>query len=300
MIPNFIIIGAARAGTTSLYHYLSQHPQVFMGPIKETLFFAYLASQAEPDNHIDPNIPWPIKSIEEYQALFTGGQGSQALGEASPLYLYAPGVPYQIKKYRPNMKLILVLRNPIERAYSVYLKNRREGLEIRSFEDAIKSEIHDPSDVIQSQSHHIRAGLYFRHVSRYLEYFPREQIHIDFYDNLKNSPKAMIANIFNFLGVNVDFDPDISVQFNKAIPSLIKNSSHRRTIKSFTSRIRNWIPQKLYFSLLNFQNRVNSSVSSYPPLSRDMRLILRDQFVEDIEHLQGLLQLDLSHWLVIE
>lgn len=302
MIPTFIIIGAPRAGTTSLYHYLRQHPQICMSSIKETNYYAYLASKAEKEYNIEPMISWPITDLKQYQALFSPKETDEtiAFGEASPVYLNVPGVPKQIKAHVPNVKLIAVLRNPIDRAYSSYLKNIREGLETRTFEKAIRDEIQSSGRLIRSNRNYIRTGLYFQRLSEYLEYFESSQLKVDFYEDLENNTGAFLQNIFEFVDVNPNFQADTSVQFNKAIPSLIKRSAHRQRIKAITSRIRNWIPQRVYYLLLNFQYKVNASVASYPPLSKDIRLILRDLFVDDIENLQKLLDHDLSHWLAAE
>lgn len=300
MMPTFIIIGAPRAGTTSLFHYLRQHPQITLSNIKETNFFSCLASQAEGEYLIKPNTPWPIKNISQYQALFNTNRNTKAIGEASPMYLFTPGAPQQIAAYIPDVRLILILRNPIDRAYSAFLKNTLEGFESRTFEDAIREEIENPVKLIRSDKNYARTGLYFRHLSEYLKFFDISQLRIDLYENFVYSQPEFLSNVFEFIGVDDKFKPNTSVQFNKAIPSLIKKNSHRRKIKSVTEYFRNFIPQTLYFSLLNFKNKVDNSVASYPPVSRGMRLVLRDYFTSDVENLQKLLRRDLSHWLVIE
>lgn len=299
-IPTFIVIGAPRAGTTSLYHYLRQHPEVTLSMIKETNFFSYLASQAGGEYLIEPNTPWPVKNIKQYEALFRTTSNTKAVGEASPFYLYTPGIAYQIAKYIPNVRLILTLRNPIDRAYSAFLKNTREGLEFRTFEEAVQEEVGHSGKLIRSDKSYLLAGLYFRHLNEYLKIFTPSQFNIGFYEDFVLAQPEFLKNLFDFIGVDKNFKPDTSVQFNKAMPPLVKNNIHRHKIKQVTSRIRSFLPQKLYFSLLSFQNKINDSVVSYPPLSREMRLFLRDHFARDIEDLQKLLQRDLSHWLIVK
>lgn len=106
MLPNFLIVGAARAGTTSLYYYLKQHPDVFMSPKKEIDFF-------DVDKNFEKGLDW-------YERYFEGYTGQKAIGEASPLYMYLEKVPKRIAKVIPDVKLIFILRNPVDRAYSHY------------------------------------------------------------------------------------------------------------------------------------------------------------------------------------
>jgi hypothetical protein len=233
MMPNFIIIGAPRAGTTSLYHYLNQHPQISMSKIKETNFFTYLASQVESDYQIRPNSTWPVTTFSQYEALFDIKKNTKAIGEASPVYLYTPNVPKLINKHLPNVKLILILRNPIERAFSSYLKDCREGVEKRSFEVAVTEELQDPKKIIASINFYIRAGLYFEHLTRFSEYFNSSQIKILFQEDLYKEPSFVLRNLFDYLEVDNQFVPDTTVRFNEAIPPLfIKKPSMRQAMKN--------------------------------------------------------------------
>ena len=134
-LPNFLIIGAMKSGTTSLYHYLKQHPQIYMSSIKEPNFFALEGSNldfngAEGKEQIQRLIKREsIINIEEYRALFRRAAHETAIGEASPMYLYSPEAPYRIRYYVPEAKLITILRNPVERAYSAFLYMTRDGRE---------------------------------------------------------------------------------------------------------------------------------------------------------------------------
>lgn len=298
MIPGFIIAGAPRAGTTSLYHYLRQHPQVCMSRIKETDFFAFVAAKAESAYEITSPNPWPVTSWKQYQAMFDCPSSRWACGEASPRYLYTPGVPRQIKERLPDVKLIFILRNPIERAYSSFLKNVREGIETRPFRNAYMEEMHRPGRVIRSDKTYLRAGLYFQRLSEYFDYFDRAHVLACFYDQLKNEPARLLKAVHEFIGVNPDFKTDTSVKFNKSAPFLIKDSTTRRNIKSITGRMQGLLPQRLYFFLLKLQQRINARfVSPYPELNGDDRLILRDYFSNDVEKLQKMLGRDLSAWV---
>jgi len=129
-IPNFLIIGAAKSGTTSLYHALKQHPKIFMSPVKEPNFFALEGGELNyPQGTVDPRyLAQCITTKEEYNQQFEGVSNEIAVGEASPIYLYHPQAPVRIKNCLPNVKIIVILRNPIERAYSNFLHHIREGV----------------------------------------------------------------------------------------------------------------------------------------------------------------------------
>lgn len=300
MMPTFIIIGAPRSGTTSLYYYLRQHPEITMSRVKETNYFSYLASLVEKEYEIKPISGWEVSTRPAYESLFVKNLRTRAIGEATPFYLYVPGVPRQIYHQIPNVKLILILRNPIDRAYSTYLKNCREGLETRPFEDAIRQELQHPGKVVRSEFYYARAGLYTQHITRYLEFFHKDQFKLIFQDDLLRSPQTLLSDLFSFLGVDATFVPDTSVRFNQAIPPLLmKKNSSRIWLKSFSRQVRRYIPQSLYFPLLKLKYAVNKRVRSYPELSKNMQVLLRDFYEQDVQALQTFTGRDLSSWLEV-
>lgn len=132
MLPNFLIIGASKAGTTSLYDYLDQHPDIYMSPRKETNFFARVNGDPgyyEPVDELRKRLRRPIKTLEAYQALFARVANEKAIGEASPWYLLEDQVPERIQDYIRQVKLIAILRNPVEQAYSLFQDYIRAGKE---------------------------------------------------------------------------------------------------------------------------------------------------------------------------
>ena len=127
ILPNFFIVGAPRAGTTSLYRYLRRHPQVFMPAVKEPHFFANI--NPDPDQrHL-----FPAMDEGQYVRLFRGALHYRAIGEASPSYLVTKGAAERIKARVPNAKIIMLLRDPTERAFSHYLMDIRDGLQSLPF-----------------------------------------------------------------------------------------------------------------------------------------------------------------------
>lgn len=147
ILPNFLIIGAAKSGTSSIYDYLKQHPQIYMSSIKEPIFFAFEGEQIDefgPFND-DPlakgTLTNSATNIDDYQALFRDVDGEKAIGEASVRYLYFSKSPNRIKKYIPEAKLIAILRNPVDRAYSHFLMNLRKQFEpLNDFSKALQAE----------------------------------------------------------------------------------------------------------------------------------------------------------------
>ena len=140
-MPNFLIIGANKAGTTSIYSYLKQHPQIYMSPVKEPMFFTLEGKnidRTEVSRQI--TLKTAVNDIEDYQALFQGVSNEKAIGEASTAYLHCPWCAERIKQYIPDVKLIAILRDPIERAYSNYLMYVRWGLETLDFPEAVRQE----------------------------------------------------------------------------------------------------------------------------------------------------------------
>src|SRR5918994_968558 len=209
-MPNFFIVGAQKAGTTSLYHYLNQHPQIYMSPVKEPFFF---------DHEINSKGDVVVRgfagrrqapryaNLEEYQALFRGVGGETAIGEASPLYIYAPGTPERIKEYVPEARSVALLRNPADRAYSAYLHALRIGVEpLADFAQALREEEERIRNGWHYVFHYRNRGLYYEQIKRYYEVFGRESVGVWLYDDLKEDPARMVRSVFRFLGVEDTFD----------------------------------------------------------------------------------------------
>ena len=129
MVPDFIVIGAGRSGTTSLHHYLTQHPQIAMSRQKETNFFAALADREKMNNEKRSSEIYPVRSDAEYASQFSHADPKQICGETSPRYIYAQGVPEQIATNAAKARLIVILRDPVERAWSNWMGRRNAGWE---------------------------------------------------------------------------------------------------------------------------------------------------------------------------
>ncbi len=297
IMPNFLIIGAGKAGTTSLYHYLRQHPQIYMSPIKETNFFAY-----EAENSVNlKRIHFPITSIEAYSALFQGISDEKAIGEASPLYLPSPVAAERIKHYIPHVKLIAILRNPVERAYSSYLMYVRDNRETRTFFQAIREEeLGITGDLPYGQGHYIYIGLYYMQLVRYLRLFDTSQVAVYLFDDLQEDVMGVLGNIFRFLGVKDKFVPDISTRYN--VSGVPRNGILKPLLwkSPLTVTLRRLLPVSLYQTALTFLEMWRDRQLIKPPLSPEIRRKLVAVYKEDILQLQELIQRDLSKWLELE
>ena len=297
MMPNFIILGAAKSGTTALYHYLQQHPQIYLSPIKETEFFAF---EGEDLNFQGPkDMPrLSITTLEDYQAQFDGVEDETAIGEASPVYLYSSKAPERIHNYLPDAKLIVILRNPVERAYSQFLMFVRDNREpLRDFMQAVDEE---ETRIAQNWAwgwHYVRVGLYYQQLKRYFERYQQEQIEVYLYEELKSNPEGVLKDIFNFLEVDVNFIPNTSVKHNvSGIPQnqlihswLYDKNLIKKVVKPF-------LPEKLrkeIFIKLKKKQKLHK-----PKLTKEIKQQLLPYFKEDILKLQELIAKDLSGWLV--
>ena len=181
-LPSFVIIGAAKAGTTALYWYLADHPQVFMSPVKETNFFAFGLDDEGNRLYGDPDLHrFPVQTAAAYEELFSGAGEALAVGEASPIYLECPQSAARIHEALPTARIICGLREPVDRAYSDYLMYlRARGRRLDPTHDLTAS-----STWARPDSHWMQISRYHEALSRYFDLFPREQIHVFLFEDLK-------------------------------------------------------------------------------------------------------------------
>jgi len=224
VLPNFLIIGAASCGTTSLYHYLEQHPQIFMSSQKETRFFAFEGQKPDFKGPNDKRFTI-VTDIKTYLSRFNGVSNEVAVGEASTNYLYSVDAPKRIHHHIPKVKLVAILRDPVERAYSNYLNAKKFG-ETKNFTDSLKAE---PERISKNWSwfwHYKNKGFYYKQLKRYYELFDKSQLEIFRYEDFRHKPLKTMKEIFSFLNVDESFNPDMSVCHNKTTyPRLIINKS---------------------------------------------------------------------------
>ena len=297
-LPNFLIIGSQKAGTTSVYNYLKQHPQVFVSPIKETNYFVHVARNPEILPYV-PKASLPVRSLEAYQALFREVSSETAIGEASHLYLTDPCAADHIRRHLPQARLIAVLRDPVERAFSAYWMRVRDGRETRSFEQAVEDEQQgrfEPSLELGGRFY-VRTGFYAGHLKPYLRMFDRSRIAIMLFDDLEADATGFMREVFGFLGVDDGFAPETSVRHNASgLPrrGLLLPLLHKNVL---TRTVRRVLPEALGRRAASAQDAWRSRQLSKPAMAPEMRRALVAEFRDDIRELQDITGRDLSSWL---
>lgn len=291
MLPNFIVIGAAKAGTTALYWYLAEHPQVFMSPVKETNYFAYGLDAGGRLLYGDPDVHhFPVKSLAEYQALFANTNGAVAVGEASPIYLECPQAAGRIRALLPETRLICGLRHPVDRAYSDYqMYLRRRGRQLDPARDLTAN-----SQWARPDSRWMQVGRYHKQLKRYFEVFPRDQIQVFLFDDFKRGALETVQNVYRFVGVDSDFRPDFNAPHN------IGGMPESRMLEGFltSKRIRSIVEPFIPTAAANWVRRLRmKNMRPAPPLPADLRRELSAYFREDIRHTADLIGRNLEHWL---
>jgi hypothetical protein len=285
-LPNFMIIGVAKAGTTSLYRYLDQHPQVFMCSEKGTNFFGYEDARAWKwaDEGQAPSLQhFQARTFQEYEAAFAGVSDEIAIGEASPQYFRCPTAAQRIHECIPNVKLVASLRNPADRAFSGFLMRTRRGVAVKSMYEELTPE-----------ASHVREGLYYKRLKRYFDIFPREQIKILIFEEFRKNSANSVVELFDFLGVDTKYVPDTSTRHNPA--AVPKNRLLNRLFyHPAMIRAAKWmLPEGLQQVAMQVRDK---NLKSPPKFPADLRAKLLDFYRTDILQLETLLDRDLSIWL---
>jgi hypothetical protein len=291
-LPNFIVIGAAKAGTTALYWYLSEHPAVFMSPVKETNFFGYGRDADGRLIYGDPEIHhFPIQTMAAYEQLFERAAGAAAIGEASPIYLECPQAADRIRSAIPAVRLIASLRQPVERAYSDYLMHlRHRGLRFDPARD-----LSADAPWAAADSRWMQVSRYHGQLERYYAAFPRAQIHVALFDDLKRNALGMVQDVYRFVGVDPAFAPDFETPH--AIGGLPASRLLERlmTNRAVGSIVKPLLPGKAANWVRRMRARNLQKPAALPPELR--RELTARIFRDDIERTGHLIGRSLTHWL---
>ena len=308
-VPNFFLVGAGKSGTTSLYHYLNQHPEIFMCPEREPSFFIFNRETpqfCDPKNVISETFTQKLNKVtglsyEAYLSLFDGAGDAKVIGEASPDYLFHPVTPSAIHQASPKAKILAILRNPFDTCYSNYLMKKRDGYWVqgKSFLEVLQSEDIDVKN-IWSVPDIIRRGFYDLQVENYKSVFPEQQRCFFLFEDLKE-PQKLMESIFEFLEVSTSFKPDLSEKHNTK--SAIETTSNIHKLASLLpqnlkQQIKSLIPSALKMWYL--QKRLGIETGNHKLSSKcpdEEQEFLRPIYTPRILRLQELLDRDLSHWL---
>lgn len=272
MLPNFLIIGTGRAGSSWLKACLQDHPDVFMYRPGEIHFF---------DRHYDKGVTW-------YQSHFRGWSGQRAVGEKTPGYLADQDAPSRIRAtLSDDVRLIASLRNPVERVYSNYQRFIRNG------------EIAPDTDFCDfyAEAKGLREeGLYYAHLSRYLEYFPPERLLVMIYEEeIVKDPSAAIRRCFEFLGVDKDHICEV---LNSRVNVSREARVLARQVRALRRMTRSLTPG-MERAVVKFGRQVVGLLPSRgggDSLPEDMRQRLMGEFMSDIRNLEDLIDRDLALW----
>ncbi len=298
-LPDFLVIGATRSGTTSLHHYLGQHPEVFICPINETNFFTLDRDIPASD---DPYLE-RFRSISRrwfrdpaaYERLFEGVTDEAAVGEVSPLYLQTLSAPRSIRASIPEARLIAVLRHPVDRMYTQLMGGLREGRETRTDLRAIvREEMERGVPDSMAFGSYIAPSRYHHWLRPYFDLFPRRQLRVWLFDDFRASPPAVLAQMFRFLDVDDGFVPDTSRRHNA---TGIVASPIRRWIWTRSGGLRFLVRPELPGALRDAAQPLLAGKLRKPTLDPELRRELCELFREDVARLEELIDRDLGHWL---
>lgn len=296
-LPTFTIIGASKSGTSSLHQYLNQHPEIFFSPVKEPHFFSALDQKNRTlgpgDSRRTAN---SVFEFNDYMQLFQKAQKEKAIGEASTTYISSPTAPQRIYDFNPEMKLIVIFRNPVERAFSAYMHLVRDGDETeKTFGNALDKEAERKAKGWDGLWLYRERGHYYTQLSRYFNLFPQNQIKVFLFEDLKKDPLEVVTQLFEFLEVDSSFQPTMSYQMNpsgvpriKLLQNFINNPGFLKTV------LKSIIPKQIRMRLISKANTLNLQKQK---ISDSDKAVLTEYYREEICKLQELIGRDLSHWL---
>ncbi len=307
-VPDFFVLGTAKAGTTNMHTYLSQHPSIKMPEMKESWFFSCY-NEGSDDPYKGPNYPGGVTSIKEYSNLFSGATLDSVLGDCSPSYLYSHiETITNIKKiYGTNqtwkkLKFFISLRNPIERAWSQYWTMRRHIYEDLPFKEAILEEtiskrLHQGKDPFFD---YIGFGNYSSQIKAYKNAFGEENIKIYLFEDWKKDQVAVCKDMFSFIGVDPSFTPTKkgtiqNISGKPQIPALNKFVLQKNPIKAI---LRNTIG--VFMSReMRLKTKYFLLKSTVKPMTMpdEIHSILIKRYTDEINYLQEYLKINLQHWL---
>jgi hypothetical protein len=274
-----------KAGTTSLYFYLREHPDVYMSPLKEPKFFAYDPGNPEHREKVGKN--FPVTSMDAYINLFSGVSTEKAIGEASVDYLRSRVAAAAIRAHIPRARIIISLRNPVDRAVSLYTMNVRSGRETRQLREAF-----------QTDELWVRSGLYHEDVKHYLEKFGRNKVKIVLFDELNTDSLHVMQGVFNFLGVDDSFAPNVAVRHNPGSVPKSKTVHAIDILYKRSRRLRNIVRSVIPYGLRRHIVRLgHKGLDMDTVLSEDTRRRMASFYHDDLLKLQDLIGIDLRDWL---
>jgi hypothetical protein len=305
-LPNFLVIGAPRSGTTMLHYSLGQHREIFVSPNKEPGFFLFDGADVRPSGLSELEFETikyrSVRTLDAYGALFAGATAAhKAVGESSPSYLMSPEVAPRIKARLPGVKLHAILRQPVEQALSLYVVRRGGSVPgtglTQGFVETLSAERAEPNGERDGLAI-VEYGLYHRYLTAYFEHFDRRQIKVMLLEELQRDSGRFFADLFGFLGVDDRFRPELQ-RYNQT--GAARSATLHRVLYG-SQGLKRWmrrvLPQPAAYHLARLQHRLRSvNLAPGESLPPALRPELTARFYgDDIGALEDLLGRDLSVW----
>jgi len=278
--PDFFLVGAPKAGTTSIYAYFSRHPGIFVPKIKEPHFFSCPEVK---DTYYE--VPF-IDTEPDYLKLFKGADEGQQTGDFSPSYLYYENAALRIKERCPDAKILMVLRDPVDRAISHYLMDLRDGYQDVELLECLMNH----KDYPRHYREYVEVGKYSKPVKRYIDLFGRENVHVWLFDAFTSHTEETVCEMVKALGL--DWDAKI---LQTAPKNRFQYYKYPFVKKIVFSNWAQWCLEAVPWRLKNGLKQIFLS-DEKPDLSKESDALKR-LFREDIEELEAILSKDLGHWL---
>jgi hypothetical protein len=289
VLADFLIVGASRSGTTSLYTYLKNHPEIFMPSLKEPQFFSYLGENFSPHPDDIRSVPW---NVEDYLKLFKSAGPAQIIGEASTSYLHIyPRTQKNIHAVYGNqaqkLKIVGVLRNPVSRAWSIYMLKRQGGTWKKSFLEVAR-EFENKNDPY-AYYNFLESGLYYKQVKAYQEMFPATKFFL--FEELKSEPERVVRELLEFVGVrNTSIPANVGTKYNFSgvprnawVAPFYRFLFYRNPLKTHLKRI---IPETVRMYI---KRVIGSKVVKRSEMPDDVRQYLLQTYESDLMKLPELL-----------
>lgn len=284
---SLMIIGAQKAGTTSLKNYLGQHPSLHAHPHKE---FSYFFNTEEHEKGYDTALKKYFPDVEEHVRLVAKNAG---------LYVNEGGVR-RLKEHNPDCRLVLILRNPIERTYSSYLMEKNYGTINSSF-DKLEPLIRNGDNDDWRYEFFVGMSLYAQHIAMLYRYFPKEQVKLVRYEDFDADPAAVCRDIFAWMGEDASFAPDTATRYNETHVNrsvtygkfIIRLLSNQNPLKKL---VRKAMPGNTDYKVGEMLRNLNKSDRKYDPIPSHMADLLRDFYAPHNRQLEALTGMDFSEW----
>lgn len=307
--PNFFLIGAPKSGTTSLHAYLSGHPEVYLSPIKEPNYYCRdisvddFSETYRRNTFLDTEAYFSRKELEplhltfvrdehQYARLFEGARDERVVGECSTSYLYSSAAAGEIRKEHPEARLVAILRNPVERAFSHYLMGVKYGHTSAPAYEAFRADLARPRRRWGDADLYVDLGRYPEQLRRYLDRFPRSRLLILLFDDLVARPDALFAELCAFLEIAF-VEPEETGPANPGLVPRHPRANEWLVRTGIKHQVRDLLGESARERVKRRYYRAAADVE----IPERARRFLVDLYRDDVRELSSMLDRDLSHWL---